>query len=720
LQAERHVAQIANDDDEQRASELQCAPMILRPLAFVSAVALAACASPRPPAASTPAVAQADSRAEFMRPKPKIGSFGVDLDGGDPTVGPGKDFYLHAGGGWLKTNQIPADRSRWGMFDQLREQADANVRAILEEQALKKQAAGTNGQKTSDFYRSFLDVAAINARGFAPAEPGLAAIASAKTHEDIARLVARADLALTSPIGTGVSLDQKNPDRYVAIITQSGLGLPEREYYLKKEAQFEQIRASYKAHLEKVLAMVGNKHASADAAKILALETKIAELHWPIADRRERDKTYNPRTIEQLEAEAPAFPWKVYLASGGYGDQREVIVRENTAIPKLADLFAATPVATWKSYLAYHYLKGMAPVLPSQLDDEVFDFHGRILNGQPQQRERWKRAVTAVNSALGEAVGELYVARFFQPKAKLEMDKLVENIRKGYAARIQAVDWMTPETKKLALEKLAAFRPKIGYPSKWKDYSKLEVVRGDAFGNAVRAEVWLREDRLAKLKKPSDRDEWFMTPQTVNAYYNSTFNEIVFPAAILQPPFFDADADPAVNYGGIGGVIGHEMGHGFDDQGAKSDAKGILRTWWLPADVEAFKKRTDALAAQYSLFEPQPGLRINGRLTLGENIGDVGGLTVAYKAYQLSRNGQPAPELDGFSGDQRFFLGWAQVWRTLSRDEALRNQVLTDPHSPAKYRANGVVRNLDAWYTAFNVKTGDELYLPPEQRVRIW
>jgi putative endopeptidase len=397
-----------------------------------------------------------------------------------------------------------------------------------------------------------------------------------------------------------------------------------------------------------------------------------------------------------------------------------VIVRENTAIPKLAELFTATPVATWKIYLAYHYLKGMAQVLPAQLDDEVFDFYGRTLNGQPQQRERWKRAVTAVNGALGEAVGELYVARFFQPKAKLEMDKLVENLRKGYAARIQSVDWMTPETKKLALEKLAAFRPKIGYPSKWKNYSKLEVAPGDAFGNAVRAEVWLHEDRLAKLKKPSDRDEWFMTPQTVNAYYNSTFNEIVFPAAILQPPFFDADADPAVNYGGIGGVIGHEMGHGFDDQGAKSDANGILRTWWRPADVEAFKKRTDALAEQYSLFEPQPGLHVNGRLTLGENIGDVGGLAVSYKAYELSRSGQRAPEIGGFSGDQRFFLGWAQVWRTLSRDQALRNQVLTDPHSPAKYRANGVVRNLDAWYTAFNVKPGDELYLAPEQRVHIW
>ncbi|GAC1536149.1 MAG: M13 family metallopeptidase [Myxococcales bacterium] len=684
-----------------------------RSLLYFSA-ALAACASARQSTSSAPAPA------ESARAKPRIGSFGVDLAGGDPSVRPGQDFYLHAGGQWLKTNQIPADRARWGMFDVLREEADANVHTLLEEQALKKEPAGSNGQKTGDFYRSFLDVAAIDAKGFAPAAAGLSAIDAARTLEDVARLIGRADLGLPSPIVASVGLDQKNPDRWVPVISHGGLGLPEREYYLKTEAQFEQIRASYKAHLEKVLLLGGSKRAAAGAAEILALETKIAGLHWPIADRRERDKTYNLRTPDQLQVEAPAFPWKAYLASWGSGDQRELIVRESTAIPKLAALFAATPVEVWKTYLSYHYLKGMAEVLPSQLDAEVFDFYGRILNGQPQQRERWKRAVAAVNGALGEAVGEVYVARFFKPKAKVEMDKLVANLRKGYAARIESVDWMTPETKKVALEKLAAFRPKIGYPAKWKDYSKLDVVPGDAFGNAVRAEVWVRQDRLAKLKKPSDRDEWFMTPQTVNAYYNSTFNEIVFPAAILQPPFFDADADPAVNYGGIGGVIGHEMGHGFDDQGAKSDAKGILRTWWGTADLEAFKKRTDALAAQYSLFEPQPGLHINGRLTLGENIGDVGGLTVAYKAYELSRGGQPAPQVDGFSGDQRFFLGWAQVWRTLSRDQALRNQVLTDPHSPGRYRANGVVRNLDAWYTAFDVQPTDALYLAPEQRVRIW
>ena len=690
-------------------------------LAFSSAAALAACGSPtNVPPSTTAALPTESSAPETPRVKPKLGTFGVDLDGRDTTIKPGADFYNYAGGRWMKENQIPEDRSRWGMFDALREESDANVRKILEEQVEAKPAKGSNGQKVADFYAAYLDRAAIDAKGFEPAKEGLGAIAAAKTHDDVVKLMGRPDLSLEAPIGVGVSLDQKNPDRYVVIVAQSGLGLPEREYYLKKEDQFAEIRTKYEAHVTKVLSMVGDKKAAANAAAILALETKIAEHHWPIAERRERDKTYNPRTLAELTKEAPAFPWKAYLAAQGLGNEKEVIVRENTAIPKLAQLFKATPVATWKAYLTYHFLRGSADVLPSQLDDEVFDFTGHILNGQPKQRDRWKRAVSAVNGALGDAAGELYVARYFKPKAKAEMDRLVENLRKGYAARIDAVDWMTPETKKVAHEKLAAFRPKIGYPSKWKSYETLDVVPGDAYGNAARARVWRHEYQLAKLGKPSDRDEWFMTPQTVNAYYNSTFNEIVFPAAILQPPFFDADADPAVNYGGIGGVIGHEMGHGFDDQGSKSDAKGVLRTWWGQADIDAFKKRTDALADQYAQFEPLPGIKVNGRLTLGENIGDVGGLTVAYRAYQLSLNGQPAPTVDGFTGDQRFFLGWAQVWRSLYRDQALRNQVLTDPHSPAMYRVNGVVRNHDAWYTAFDVREGDALYLAPEKRVKIW
>src|SRR5690606_34866909 len=399
---------------------------------------------------------------------------------------------------------------------------------------------------------------------------------------------------------------------------------------------------------------------------------------------------------------------------------QEVVVSELSAMGPLGDLFAGTPVSTWKSYLAYHVVKNNAAVLPRAVDDEVFDFFGRTLNGQPAQRERWKRAVAATNGALGEAIGQIYVQRHFPPEAKAQMQELVENLRTAYGQRIDAVTWMYPETKVVAREKLATFRPKIGYPDRWRDYSDLEVRANDAFGNSKRRAVWDWNFDLARLSRPTDRDEWFMAPQTVNAYYNSVFNEIVFPAAILQPPFFDPNADPAVNYGAIGGVIGHEMGHGFDDQGAKSDPHGVLRDWWNANDVAAFTQVTDRLVAQYDSFSPLEGINVNGRLTLGENISDNGGLQVSYHAYTLSLNGQAAPMLDGMTGDQRFFLGWAQAWRALIRDAALRNQILTDPHSPAVYRCNGTVRNMDSWYEAFNVQPGDALYLPPDQRVTIW
>jgi putative endopeptidase len=686
----------------------------------VSCGAPPAAAPPPTATIATPAPTHAISTAAASGATPKLGTFGVDIAGAETATKAGNDFYKHAGGRWMQQNQIPSDRARWGMFDSLREESDANVHKILEEQAAAKAEKGTNAQKAGDAYAAYNDVAAIDKKGLTPAKAALDAIAAAKTLSDIAKLMGRPDLPLDGPFAPEVTLDEKNPDRYVVGVVHSGLGLPERDFYLKKDQQFQDIRKKYEAHIAKVLAFAGDKRATANAAVMVALETQVAERHWPIAERREREKTYNPRTLAELEKEAVGFPWKTFLDSSGFGSASPFIVGELSSFPKLAQLFAKTPVATWKTYLTYHLLRNSADVLASELDAEIFDFFGHILNGQPTQRDRWKRAVLAVNSGLGDAVGELYVARFFKPKAKAEIERLVENLRKGYATRIQAVDWMTPETKKVALEKLATFRPKVGYPSKWKDYASLEIIPGDAFGNAQRARVFHHEYMRAKLGKPSDRDEWFMTPQTVNAYYNATFNEIVFPAAILQPPFFDVDADPAVNYGGIGGVIGHEMGHGFDDQGAKSDAKGVLRTWWSGADVDAFKKRTDALADQYSAFEPLTGIKVNGRLTLGENIGDLGGLTVSRQAYELSLEGKPSPVIDGYTGDQRFFLGWGQVWRTLYRDEALRNQVLTDPHSPAMYRVNGVVRNLDAWYTAFDVKEGDVLYLPPEKRVRIW
>ena len=530
----------------------------------------------------------------------------------------------------------------------------------------------------------------------------------------------RPDLGLNSPLTVAITLDQKNPDRYIVVVTQSGLSLPDRDYYLKQDPVFSNLRTKYVAHIERMLTLAGEKQAAAKAAAVLDIETQIAKAHWPAAKRRERDLTYNLRTRAELDALTPGFPWQPLLSAQGLASQPQFVVRELDAVQALARLFKQIPAARWHAYFEYQYLSSKADVLPAAFDAERFDFYGHTLNGQPQQRERWKRAVAALNHALGEALGQLYVQQYFPPSAKQKMLALVENMRAAYSIRIQQLPWMSADTKRVALEKLAAFRTKIGYPDRWRDYSALQVRAGDAFGNAVQADVFEWQRQLARLAKPTDRDEWHMTPQTVNAYYNPTFNEIVFPAAILQPPLFDPNADAAVNYGGIGGVIGHEMGHGFDDQGSKSDAQGILRTWWLPQDDQTFRKRVDSLAAQYDGFEALTGLKVNGRLTLGENIGDLGGLSVSYEAYHVSLNGHTPPVLDGLTGDQRFFLSWAQIWRTLYRDEQLRTLVMSDPHSPARFRVNGPVRNIDAWYTAFGVKEGDQLYLPPEDRVRIW
>lgn len=658
--------------------------------------------------------------AEPSQGKARLGSFGVDLEGRDASVKPGDDFFRYAGGTWIKNNPIPADRSSWNSFSVLRDESDGNVRVIIDELAKQPQAKGTIEQKIADFYNAYVDTAVIEAKGLAPAQAGLRAIAKAKTHRDLAVLMARPDLPIGGPLNWGVGVDSKNPDRYIVTIGQGGIGLPDRDYYLRDDGKFKETRTAYVAFLEQILTLAGEKNAAAQAGSILALETEIAKLQWDRAKLRDRDLTYNLKTRAELLALAPDFPWEPAFAAGGVNGEQEFVVRQLDAVPQLASLFKNTPVDTWKSLMRARYLNAMASVLPKAFDDASFAFYGKTLSGQPEQRERWKRGVAAVNGALGEGVGQVYVQRHFPPEAKAQMVALVENLRKGYAQRIQGLEWMSADTKKAALEKLAAFRPKIGYPDKWRDYSTLQVKAGDAFGNAIRSQVWAYNDRVARLGKPTDREEWFMTPQTVNAYYNAQFNEIVFPAAILQPPFFDPNADPAVNYGGIGGVIGHEMGHGFDDQGAKSDAKGVLRTWWSEGDVKAFQTRTGALAQQYDGYKPLPNQAINGRLTLGENIGDLGGLQVAYEAYKLSLGGKEAPVIDGLTGDQRFFLGWAQVWRTLFREEALRQQLLTDPHSPGEYRVNGVVPNLDAWYAAFDVKPGDAMYIPPEKRVRIW
>lgn len=654
------------------------------------------------------------------RPPAAIGAWGIDLAARDLAVKPGDDFFHYANGTWLANTEIPADRTRWGTFDMLRDKSDRDQRVIIEEVALAGGAPGSVQQKIADFYNAFLNQDAIDALGLAPVQPEIDQINALRTHEQVARLIATPGIAVSGPISTFLNLDERNPDRYVVSMSHAGIGLPEREYYRRNDGEFPNIRAAYQAHISQMLTLAGQRNADAKARRILALETQIAERHWPIAERRERDRTYNLKTRAEIRAIAPNYPWDASFEASGLGGIQEVVILELSAMGPLAELFMRTPVSTWREYLVYHLLSNNAGVLPRAVDDANFAFYGTILNGQPQQRDRWKRAVATVNGGLGEAVGQLYVQRHFPPEAKAQMLELVENLRRAYGERIDRLSWMSAETKIAAREKLATFRPKIGYPDRWRDYSALEIRAGDAYGNAKRQQIFDWNFDLARLPRPTDKDEWFMTPQTVNAYYNPVFNEIVFPAAILQPPFFDPNADAAVNYGAIGGVIGHEMGHGFDDQGAKSDAQGVLRDWWSAADVEAFSQLVARLAAQYDTYSPLPGISVNGQLTSGENIGDNGGLQVSLHAYGLSLNGQPAPVLDGMTGEQRFFLGWGQAWRQAIRDAALRNQILSDPHSPALYRCNGTVRNMDAWYAAFNVQPGDALYLAPADRVTIW
>jgi len=656
---------------------------------------------------------------QSLAPSRNFGPWGLDLTARDPSVRPGADFFTFANGHWLAGHTIPPDRTSWGSDMMLAVDAEQKVQAVIQSLPVHAEA-GSLEQKIGDYYRSFLDVEEIEHDGMAPAKQILEAIDAAASPGDIATLMGRPDLGLESPVNFGISIDEKNPDRYVVIIGQGGLGLPQREYYLSKDPKFAEIRGQYGAHIVHMMKLAGSSNAEGDAQTILNLETKIAEDHWPIEKQRERDLTYNLQTRDQLTVLAPNFPWQSLLGAAGVSGEHDYVVAELDAVQKLARKFTDTPVAAWRTYLRYHLLVSKASVMPKAFDDERFAFYGRILNGQPEKRARWKRSVQATNAALGEAIGQLYVAKYFPPSAKAQMVELVENLRAAYKERIQAAAWMTPETRQQALKKLATFHPKIGYPDKWRDYTSLAVKPGDAFGNLVRTAIFEWQRDLKRLHQPTDRDEWYLTPQTVNAYYNPVFNEVVFPAAILQPPYFDPKADAAVNYGAIGATIGHEMSHGFDDQGAKSDEHGVLRNWWRPQDEAAFKALGDKVAAQYDQYSPIPGLKRNGRLTLGENLGDLNGVAVALAAYHASLKGQPAPILDSLTGDQRFFLSYAQAWRSLDRPEVIRTYVMSDPHSPSKFRVNGVLRNLDAWYAAFGITSADPLYLAPAERVHMW
>jgi putative endopeptidase len=650
--------------------------------------------------------------------KPVFGAFGVDLTTRKASVKPGDDFFVNVNGAWLDTFAIPADKASYGVAEKLDDEARANVRKIIEDAAAAKAAAGTIEQKIGDFYASFMDTARIESAGIAALKPELDRIAAAKTPADLSRLFG--EPGFQSPVAVYVGPDDKNPDAYFVNLIQAGLGLPDRDYYLKDDPKLKEIRAAYQAHIGRMLALAGVDGAEGKAARIMALETRIARVHWAAERTRDAIANYNPKSRAAVTAYAPGLAWQAMFDAMDVGQWDLFNVNTPTAVKDVAALVASQPLEDWKSYLTYHHVHNHAPYLPKPIDDENFAFFGKTLAGRQQQRERWQRGVDLVNNGLGEAIGQVYVKKHFPPEAKAKIDALVENLRAAYKANIETLTWMGPETRAKALTKLAALRPKIGYPAKWKDYSTMKIVAGDVLANVRASELWSWRFNVDKLGKPVDKDEWLITPQTVNAYYFPGTNEITFPAAILQAPFFDPNADDAVNYGGIGAVIGHEIGHAFDDQGRLYDATGALMDWWTKADDAAFTTRSKGLVAQYAAFQALPGLNVNGQLTLGENIGDIGGLGVAYQAYKRSLGGKEAPVIDGLTGDQRFFLAFGQSWRSKLRDEVLRSQILSNPHAPAVNRVNGSVRNVDAWYTAFNVQPGDKLYLPPEQRVKIW
>jgi predicted metalloendopeptidase len=648
---------------------------------------------------------------------------GVRLDYIDKNVSPVEDFFGFANGQWLESTPIPADKARYGAFDILADQAQEDVKAIVLESGNSAVAktAGTEAQQISDFYLSFMDIETLEQRGLTPLKTYWAEIGQLQNPAAISEYFAIASRrGVRTPLSFYIDTDEKNPQQYMAYFNQSGLGLPDRDYYLKDDAKSTANQKAYKAHITRMFTLAGLPNDLALAERIYAMELAIAEVHWPRTDLRDRDRTYNKRDLQQLQTMAPNLYWPTYLQAIGLEKADAVVISAPSYFENLSRLITQFPAADWQLYLKWRTLSSYANLLTADLDQEDFHFYATELRGVEEQEARWKRAVDMANGILGDAIGKLYVEKHFSPVAKERMQDLVENLRTAYHQSILELDWMGDDTKTKAIEKLKKFKPKIGYPDRWKDLSALTIKADDLFGNFLRATEFHHQLEVAKIGAPVDRNEWFMNPQTVNAYYNPGMNEIVFPAAILQPPFFNLDADDAINYGAIGAVIGHEMGHGFDDQGAKSDGDGLLQNWWTETDLQEFGVRTDKLVAQYNGFQALDDLTVNGELTQGENIGDLGGLTIAYKAYQLSLNEQRAAVLDGYTGDQRFFLGWGQVWAAKLRDEELRRRILTDPHSPPRFRVNGVLPNMPAFHQAFTVKEGDSMYLPASDQVKIW
>lgn len=656
-------------------------------------------------AASAPAVPPA--------PKPTLGDYGFDESGMNRAVAPGDNFYQYANGTWEKNTPIPADKANYGMFTALDDLSKQRTQDILTE------AKDDPTSKIGNAYAAYLDEATVEVRGLAPIKPWLDAIKAVKTRADYVAIVAQASRnGVPTPFGGFVGQDDKEPEQYIFTLAQGGLGMPDRDYYIQTNAKMEEMRKAYRAHVARMFALAGESDGEKRADALLAFETQVAKAHWTRVDSRDVDKTYNKMTVADLARTAPGFDFAAALKASGVNTDT-LIVAQPSAIKSEAALIAKVPLAVLKDQLLIRSLDQFADYLPEAIARENFAFYGTTLSGTPEREERWKRGVTFVKGALGEELGKVYVARYFPPETKAAADQLVKNVISAMGRRIDGLSWMSDAAKARAHAKLAAFTPKIGYPDQWRDYSGLDIKRDDLFGNALRSNQFDHAYEVGKLGQPMRRWEWFMTPMEVNAYANFGMVEIVFPAAILQPPFFDPHADPAINYGGIGAVIGHELSHHFDDQGAKYDETGRLKQWWSDQDVANFNALTDKLVKQYDAYEPLPGEHLNGKLTLGENIADLAGLMVAYDAYHASLNGQPAPVIDGTTGDQRFYLGWAQIWRRSYREENLRQRLLTDPHSPSEQRA-AIVRNFDPWYAAFAIPAGAKMALTPENRVRVW
>jgi predicted metalloendopeptidase len=647
---------------------------------------------------------------------------GVDLSGRDTSVRPQDDMFRYVNGGWLARTQIPADRSNYGSFAQLAEQAEADVQALIQEQAaLPNRQPGDIAQQVGDLYASFMDEATIERLGASPIAAHLAEIDAVKTPAELAVVIGRHSMIGTSGAINGyITGDKGDPTRTALYLVQGGIAMPDRDYYLKDDARFVEARAKYQEYLERIFTLTDRPNPREAAQAVLAFETALARAQWTKVEERDAEKTYNRYAVSKVVQEMPGFDWMAWGREQGLTAVSEWIVEEPSFFKEFAALVPVTPIETLKAWVAAQLITGDAPLLSKPFVDAYFEFFSKTLSGAQEIRARWKRGVAFVNGSMGEAVGKLYVAKHFPPESKARMQTLVANLLEAYRQSITELDWMTPNTKKEALAKLAKIGTKIGYPDRWRDYSRLRIVPGDLIGNADRARRFENERQIAKLGKPVDRTEWLMTPQTVNAYFEPSINEIAFPAAILQPPFFNPAADDAVNYGGIGAVIGHEIGHSFDDQGSKYDGDGRLRDWWTAEDAARFKERTARLVAQFNAYEPLPGLHINGELTLGENIGDLGGLSIAYRAWKIALAGKPSPVIDGLTGEQRYFMGWAQVWRSKARDQYLQRQVLSDPHAWAEFRANGPLSNFQGFYDAYGLKPGDKLYRPPAERVKIW